>query len=31
MPGGSREKRLVEELGDQVCWDELQHSNLALV
>jgi len=30
MPGGSREKQLVEELADQVCWDELRHSNLAL-
>ena len=30
MPGESREKRLVEEWADQVCWDELRHSNLAL-
>ena len=30
MPGGSREKRLAEEWVDQVCWDELRHSNLAL-
>jgi hypothetical protein len=30
MPGGSRGKRLVEEGVDQVCWDELRHSNLAL-
>ena len=28
MPGASREKRLVEEWADQVCWDELRHSNL---
>ena len=30
MPGGSRENRLVEEWADQVCRDELRHSNLAL-
>ena len=28
MPGASREKRLAEEWADQVCWDELRHSNL---
>ena len=30
MPGGSREKRLVEEWADQVCLDEHRHSNHAL-
>jgi len=29
MPGGSREKRLVEGWADQVCRGELRHSNLA--
>ena len=29
MPDASREKLLVEEWADQVCWDGLRHSNLA--